>query len=153
MSFLEHLRAQNIEGRQEWSQKQNEERQRELDEAARLRAEEEARRSELFEKDRRKAEETYALLPALVRDAAARGLKAAVLNNSAVEEHADGETPACAILVDRRKFYLTGWQIPFQELCKRDGVPLTVVSEQVETGLKRVLNRRYHFLAVDLERL
>jgi hypothetical protein len=153
MNFLDDLRAEKQAGKQEWDNKQAEERQREADEAARLRAEEEAQRSAEADRDRKKAEEAYAVLPKIVREAAAKGLKTAVLSNSAVEEHVDGEKAAVAIQIDRRKFYLTGWQIPFYQLCRADGVPLTVVSEEVDTGLKKMLHRRYHFLAVDLERL
>jgi hypothetical protein len=153
MHFLDDLRAQKQEGQSEWNRKIAEERERESAEAARLRAEQEARRAAEAEVERIKAEQAYATLPKLVREAAAKGLKSAVLSSSFVEEHADGEKPAVALLVDRRKFYLTGWQIPFYQMCRRDGVPLTVVSEEVDTGLKRVLHRRYHFLAVDLEGL
>jgi hypothetical protein len=153
MHFLDDLRAQKQEGQQEWNQKLAEQRTRESEEAARLRAEEEARRNAEYERDRKKAEEAYALLPKLVRDAAGKGLKVAVLSNSFVEEQCDGEAPSRAIEVNRRKFYLKGWQIPFYEMCRRDGVPLTIVSEEIDTGLKRMLHRKYHFLAVDLEHL
>ena len=153
MPFLDDLKAQKADGQAEWSRKVADEKQQEAEEAARLRAEEEARRNEQSEKERKRAEDVYAQLPKRVREAAAQGLKAAVLDSAFVEEHADGEKPACAIMVDRRKFYLTGWQIPFYEMCRRDGVPLTVVSEEVDTGLKRMLHRKYHFLAVDVEKL
>lgn len=153
MDFLDDLRAHKREGQLEWDRKLAEDRRLEAEAAARARADEEHRRAEEAARDRKKAEEVYASLRAVVREAAAKGLKVAVLDSSFVEDHCDGEKPACAFLVDRRKYYLTGWQIPFCEMCRRDGVPLTVVSEQVDSGLKRVLTRRFNFLAIDLSRL
>jgi hypothetical protein len=150
MSILDDLRAQKNEGERERNQKLEEERRLEAEAAARVRAEDEARRAELAEKELKEAEAAYATLPQLVRQAAEKGLKAAVLSRSFVEEHVDGEKPAFAIMIERRKFYLTGWQIPFYEMCRRDRIPLTVVTEEVDTGMKKLLHRKYHFLAVDM---
>ena len=153
MNLLDQLREQKLEGEREWSEKQADEQQRKAEEAARIRAEEERRRTGEAEKDRKKAEAVFATLPDLVRQTAGKGLKAAVLVDSFVDETPDDEKPSRAIVIDRRTYYLKGWQIPFFEMCKESGVPLTIVTERVDVGLKRILHRSYHVLAIDLEHL
>ena len=152
MDFLDHLRAQKAEGEQEWRKKLAEEEERKAQEAARIHAEEEKLRLAQEEQDNRKAEAVFASLPELVRQAAGKGLPAAVLSDSIVEE-SPGDMPSLPMAVNRRTYHLKGWQIPFYKKCKEAGVPLTVVSERAEAGMKRVLGRQYHFLAIDLQHL
>jgi len=151
MDFLEQLRLQKQEGDREWASKQAEEQRRRDDEALRKRAEEDQRRTEERDRDRRKAEQIFAGLADIVRSAAGLGLEVAVLADSFVEDHPqEGSRP---ININRRTYYLAGWQIPFYEMCGADGIPLTVVSERVDVAFKGVLHRTFNVLAVDLRRL
>lgn len=153
MEFLESLREQKRVGEREFAGKQAEERERKELEEARRRAEEETQRRLYEEKLQRKAQQVYSTLPATVRQASSRGMAAAVILESFVDERPPSGEPHRQITVDRKAYYLKGWLIPFIELCREDGVPLTVVSEKVDVGLKGVLQRTYHVLAVDLKRL
>jgi hypothetical protein len=153
MEFLEHLRAQKLEGELELKKKLDDEQARVAAEAARVRTEEEKLRANEAEKNRKKAEAIYASLPDMVRSAASKGLPTVVLNDGSMEERPDEGKPSRAMVVNGKTYYLTGWQIPFFEKCKETGVPLTVVSEQVDVGIKSILRRQYHFLAIDLEHL
>ncbi len=153
MDFRERLRAEKSEGEREWFRKQAEERGREAAESARIREEEEKRRSAEAEKDRIKAEAVFATLPEMVRQAAAKGLRSVVLAESFLDERPDDEVPSHTLVLNRRTYYLKGWQIPFYTMCKEAGVPLTVVSEKVDVGLKRLLHHTYNVLAIDLEHL
>lgn len=151
MDFLEQLRQQKREGEREWASQQAEEQRRKDVETARRRAEEEQRRAAEVERDRRKAEAVFAALPDLVRAASGRGLHAAVLAESFVEEQPQpGGRP---ITINRRTYHLTGWQVPFHDLCVANGIPLTVVTERVDVGFKGVLRRAFNVLAIDLQRL
>jgi hypothetical protein len=151
MDFLEQLRQQKREGAQEWEQQQAEERRRREDEEKRKRAEVEARQAAEREKSQRKAEAVFASLTTLVRAAAARGLDVVVLPEAFVEDQSQPESRVLA--VNRRNYYLTGWQIPFHDLCRANGVPLTVVSERVDVAFKGVLHRTFNVLAIDLKNL
>ncbi len=153
MDFLETIRAHKREGEREWARQQEEQRQRQEAEAARLRAEEEQRRRAEEQKHQAKAQEVYAMVPGLVRDAAARGLAAAVLPDSFVEDRAPANERSCCVTLNRRTCYLKGWLIPFYEICQRDRIPLTLVTEQVDVGLKSIVRRSFHLLAVDLKQL
>lgn len=151
MSILDNLRAQKQQGEQEWAAKQTEAQRQRDDDAARKREEEERRRSAESEKDRRKAEEMFASLPALVRAASALGLDAAVLADSFVEEkEQEGSLP---ITLNRRTYHLVGWQLSFYDMCRADRIPLTVVTERVDVAFKGVLHRTFNVLAVDLRNL
>jgi hypothetical protein len=153
MSVRDELRRQKSEGDREWAAKQSEDQRKRDDETARVREQEEKRRAAEAEKDRKKAEEVYAGLPAAVRTASARGLDKAVLADSFVTERADEGKTCRPLAIERKSYYLTGWQIPFAEMCQSDGIPLTVVTERVDVALKGVLHKTYHLLAVDLKRL
>lgn len=153
MDFLDHLRAQKLDGAQERARTLAEERRQQEEQAARARAEDERRNADEAEKHRRKAEQVFSSLPDLVRDAAKRGLPAAVLLDGFVDERPEEGKPSRQVVLNRRTWYLKGWQIPFHEMCVQAGVPLTLVSEQADVGMGRILRRRYHILAVDLEHL
>jgi hypothetical protein len=153
MDFLEHLRAQKLEGERDLKRKQDEERDREAEEAAKAREEEEKRIANERERDRKKALAILASLADMVRNAASKGLDTVVLSDSSMAERPEDGKPSRPLVVKQKTFYLTGWQIPFYEMCREAGVPLTVVSEQVEVGIKSVLRHQYHFLAIDLEHL
>lgn len=153
MDFIETLRNQKSEGEREWAAKQADEEQKRTEEAARARAEEELRRNADAERNRKKAADVFATLPALVKQAAARGLDCAILPDSFVEERAPQGEPHREVVFSRRTYYLKGWQLPFDDMCREHRVPLTVVTEKVDVGLKRVLHRTYAILAVDLKRL
>lgn len=153
MNFRDQLAAQKREGEREFAEKQQEALEREEQAAAKKRHEEERLRAVESEKDRRKAETVFAGMPGLVRQAAQNGLKAAILLEGFVEERPGDEKPYRTLVQDRRTYYLTGWQVPFYDMCKENGIPLTVVSERVEGGLKRMLRRDYHVLAIDLTSL
>ncbi len=153
MSLRDELRRQKNEGDREWATKKAEEQRIRDDEAARVREQEEKRRAEEAEKDRKKAEQVFAGLPTAVRTASARGLDKAVLADSFVTDRAEEGKTCRPLAIDRKTYYLTGWQIPFHEMCQTDGIPLTVVTERVDVALKGVLHKSYHLLAVDLKRL
>lgn len=153
MNLRDELSRQKQEGHQEWSAKQAEEQRIKDEEAARIRAEAEKRRSEQEAKDRKKAEEVFATLPGLVRAAASRGLHEAVLADSFVADKPEEGKPSRPVTFDRKTYHLSGWQIPFLEMCAGDNIPLTVVTERVDVALKGVLHKNFHLLAVDLRRL
>ena len=153
MSVRDELRRQKDEGGREWAAKQAEEHRKQEEEAARVRELEEKRRAAEAEKARKKAAEVFAELPAAVRTASARGLDKAVLADSFVTERSEEGKTCRPMAIDRKTYYLTGWQIPFYEMCQSDGIPLTVVTERVDVALKGVVHKTYHLLAVDLKRL
>ena len=95
----------------------------------------------------------FAILPEAVRVASSRGLESAVLADSFVTDRADGDKAAQPLTIDRKTYYLTGWQIPFAAMCRADNIPLTVVTERVDVALKGVLHKTFHLLAIDLKRL
>jgi hypothetical protein len=153
MDFREQLAAQKREGEREFAQKQTEAREREAAEAARIKAETDLRKKLEEEKNRRKAEEVFATLPTLVRQAAKSGLQSAVLTDGFVSENKEAGEQSLPVVVEKKTYYLKGWQAPFYDMCREQGVPITVVTEQVESGLKRVLKRTYSILAIDLKHL
>jgi hypothetical protein len=153
MDFLESLRHHKREGERERAEKLAEETRRKVEEEARRKAEEEQRRQLDSDRHLKQAEETLAGLPAAIRFAAAKGLTAAVLPNSFVEERPPQDRPSRPITLNRRTYYLVDWMIPFFDLCQQHNVPLTVVSERVNVGIGKVLHRTYNVLAVDLTRL
>ena len=153
MDFLEQLRAQKREGENELAATQAAERARETEEAARVRAKEDNEKAREVEKDRRRAEQVFAGLPELVRKATRQGQRTAILSEGSVSDRPPGDKPSRAVIFNRRTFYLMEWQIPFYDRCREEGVPLTIVSERVNVGLRRVLRRDYHFLAIDIDLL
>ena len=153
MSLRDELLRQKQAGDNEWAEKQAEEQRKRDEEVARTRAEAEKKRAAEVDRDRRKAESIFATLPEAVRQAAARGLATAVLADSFVAEKPEDGRPSLPFTIDRKTYFLTGWQIPFVELCRADSIPLTVVSERVDVALKGVLHKTFHVLAVDLRQL
>ena len=153
MDFLEHLAAQKREGEREFAEKQQRDRDRQDAEAARATAEDELRRKIEEEKNLRKAREVFDSLPALVRQAAKNGLPNAVINSGFVEDHKDSSERCDPVTIDKKTYYFKGWQIPFLAMCKEHGVPLTVLTERVDTGLNRVLKRSYFILAIDMSKM
>jgi hypothetical protein len=153
MDFLEQLKAQKQAGQEEHRAKLNEQQQRERDEAARLQAQREAEREAISDAQRKKANLIYSTIPGLVRMAASSGMPYAVLDEGMVSDEAPGQEPHRKIVVDRRTYFLTGWQVPFYEKCKDDAIPLTVVSEESSGGLLGIRKKTFHFLAVDVAKI
>ncbi len=142
------LRAQKLAGLRERAERLAQEQQR----AAEAAAKQEERRNVELERDRLLARRVLRSLPELIRQAAARGLDAAVLANAFVAEAA-AEPSDGVVTIDGRAWALGGWLAPFHTLCEEAGVPLTVVSERVEIDRDPPQHRVYHVLAVDLARL
>ena len=153
MEFHQQLAEQKREGEREFAHKQQRDREREEAEVARANAEEEVRRKIEEENNMRKAREVFATLPALVRQAAKNGLLHAVISSGFVDENKDANEPSRPITVNKKTYYLKGWQIPFYDMCTEHGVPLTVLTERVDTGINRVLRRSYYMLAIDLAKV
>jgi len=153
MDFLETLREQKREGEREKASKEAELAQKIADDAARKQRDEDEHRRIEAERHRRKAEQVFATLPALIRQSAALGLESAVLPNAFVEDRQPRDKASKPIVLSRKTFYASEWLIPFLEMCQEHGVPLVIVSEQVNVGLKSILSRTFTTLAVDLKRL
>lgn len=153
MDFLQQLAEQKREGEREFAHKQQKDREREEAEAARASAEEEVRRKIEEEKSMRMAQVVFASLPALVRQAAKNGLSSAVISSGFVEDNKDANEPTRPITLNKKTYYLKGWQIPFYAMCVDHSVPLTVLTERVDTGINRVLRRSYYILAIDLTKV